>query len=80
MGRMCDGKKRYETRIEAIHYGLNHTKTKGGAVRVYKCPICHGYHLTTRSEDGQNLKNKFLRYGEEEKGNGDTKAVADKAL
>lgn len=80
MGRVCDGKKRYETRLEAIHYGLNHTKTKGGAVRVYHCPICHGYHLTTRSEDGQNLKNKFLRNGEAEKRNRNTDAVDNTAL
>lgn len=78
MGRMCDGKKRYETRLEAIHYGLNHAKTNGGAVRVYQCPICKGYHLTTHTEDGQSLKNRFVR--DEQSGNGDTEADIGEAL
>ena len=79
MSRMCAGKKRYETRIEAIHYGLNHTKSKGGAVRVYECPICHGFHLTTQTEDGHSMKSRFLRDGEE-KGSRDTEAVVGEAL
>lgn len=81
MSRMCDGKKRYASRIEAIHYGLNHTKSKGGAVRVYECPICHGYHLTTQTEDGHSMKSRFLRDGkEEEKGDRDTEADIGTAL
>lgn len=81
MSRMCDGKKRYETRIEAIHYGLNHTKSKGGAVRVYHCPICDGYHLTTQTEDGHSMKSRFLRDGEEkEKGSSNSKTAAVSAL
>ena len=75
MGRICDGKKRYESRTEAIHYGLLHTKSKGGAVRVYQCPICKGYHLTTQTEDGRSMKSRFLRDGEEEARDTEASAV-----
>lgn len=78
---MCDGKKRYETRLDAIHYGLLASKTSGNGVRVYKCPICHGYHLTTQTEDGQSMKNRFLRNDEEKKKDSrDTKTSAVQTL
>lgn len=63
MGRMCDGKVRYDTRLEAIHMGLLSTRHSGGGVRIYQCPICGGYHLTTHAEDGRSLKNRFIRDG-----------------
>jgi len=56
---MCDGKKRYETRMKAIHYALKSSKMNGHGIRVYECPICKGFHLTTRSEDGQSMKYDF---------------------
>lgn len=61
MGRMCDGKKRYETESEAIRGGLGYTRHSGGGVRVYFCPICKGWHLTTHAEDGTSLKNRFAQ-------------------
>lgn len=81
MGRMCDGKVRYESRLEAIRQGLAYTKHSGGGVRVYECPICKGYHLTTHSEDGESLKNEFVRNGEkEEKGSRSAKTADNTAL
>lgn len=81
MSRMCDGKVRYETRLEAIHQGLAYTKHSGHGVRVYECPICKGYHLTTHAEDGKSLKNRFIRNDEEEaKASRDTKTASDKAV
>lgn len=81
MSKMCEGKVRYDTRLEAIHQGLAYTKHSGHGVRVYECPICKGYHLTTHAEDGKSLKNRFIRNGEEEaKASRDTKTASDQAV
>ena len=61
MGRMCEQKKRYETESEAIRMGLAYTRHSGGGIRVYLCPICKGWHLTTHAEDGTSLKNEFAK-------------------
>ena len=61
MGRMCEEKKRYETESEAIRMGLAYTRHSGGGIRVYLCPICKGWHLTTHAEDGTSLKNEFAK-------------------
>ena len=58
---MCDGKKRYETESEAIIAGLGFSRHHGSGIRVYLCPICKGYHLTTQTEDGQSMKNDFAK-------------------
>lgn len=67
MGRMCDGKKRFDTYGKAIQGALKYSWNTGNGVRVYECPICHGFHLTTHSKDGKSLKNEFAK--EQERSN-----------
>lgn len=46
--KMCLNKRLYITKEEAIT-ALNHRKNKTDKkLRVYKCPICKGYHLTSK--------------------------------
>lgn len=41
LAKMCTGKVRYETSQAAGFFGV----TDG--LRVYCCPVCHGWHLTS---------------------------------
>jgi hypothetical protein len=45
----CKSKKRFATDAEA-RSALAHLKSKPGKhpSRVYKCPVCFGYHLTSK--------------------------------
>lgn len=61
VGRICEGKKRYETEARAIRGALSYSRHNGGGVRTYYCPICHGWHLTTHSKSGKSLKNEFAK-------------------
>jgi hypothetical protein len=51
--RMCTGKRRYRDEIAAM-LALGRIGDRGrdrGAspVRQYRCPYCHGWHLTSQS-------------------------------
>lgn len=47
MGRMCEGKARYRNPSTAQKV-MNKIKAKQGEnLRMYKCPICGFYHLTS---------------------------------
>ncbi len=61
MGRMCDGKVKYNTEMRAIRAALAYTRYNGGGARVYWCPICKGYHITTHDVYGVSLKNDFAK-------------------
>lgn len=44
---MCDGKKRYSS-IAAARHARNMTwRCRRVETRFYRCPICHGWHLTS---------------------------------
>lgn len=44
---MCDGKKRYSS-IAAARHARNMTwRYRRVETRFYRCPICHGWHLTS---------------------------------
>lgn len=47
MGKMCDGKVRYPTEEAAIRCLLRRSR-EVGKLRYYECPICKGYHLTSK--------------------------------
>lgn len=51
--RMCLSKVRYSTPMKALQVA-----TKTGET-WYKCPYCHGYHLTSKYND-LSPGNKFL--------------------
>lgn len=53
--RMCDGKNRYYTMETATEVLERATRKTGDALRIYTCPICRAYHLTSaRSYDPQD--------------------------
>lgn len=44
---MCDGKGRYYTMEMARAVQAKATRKTGDALRIYTCPICRAYHLTS---------------------------------
>lgn len=48
--RMCRGKAVYADDWEAIHGAICASRSSGRAYRIYRCPYCRGYHLTTETE------------------------------
>lgn len=45
----CTGKRRYRTAPDAAaHAGKLVRKPGYRALRPYRCPFCHGWHLTSR--------------------------------
>ena len=46
----CNNKKTFFTRKSARDYAKKINLLKKFNQRVYKCPICGNYHLTTRKE------------------------------
>lgn len=47
--RMCSGKRRYPSEARAMNTAIRalHREQATG-LRVYRCPVCDGYHLTSR--------------------------------
>jgi len=45
--RPC-GKNRYATHREGIRAAMISSRRSGLALRVYRCPKCHGWHLTSK--------------------------------
>lgn len=43
--RMCGRKQRYSTELAATTAGL---RKYGKVMRAYRCPICHGWHMTSQ--------------------------------
>lgn len=48
--KQCLSKYRYKTKVFAEASALKMTKKHGKATRVYACPQCGNYHLTTSKE------------------------------
>lgn len=49
--RMCRNKVRLKTEQSASETAIKHAlKHKGQRVRWYHCPVCSGYHLTTKEK------------------------------
>jgi hypothetical protein len=47
--KTCEQKRRYRSRLDAeIASASVHAKGKDG--RVYRCPVCHGWHLTGQAK------------------------------
>lgn len=49
--RTCRGKTRYRDQqeaVEALHRLQVKSKREVQPTRVYECPICNGYHLTSK--------------------------------
>lgn len=50
MHRMCLRKHKYKDEKTALKYALVCNKKYGGEHRVYWCPLCGYYHLTTKEK------------------------------
>lgn len=48
MYRMCKRKRRYSDEYEAQRTGKSRSMKIGVILRVYECPFCGGYHLTSK--------------------------------
>ena len=48
INKTCFDKVRHETEFEAIEHIDYLYETEGIELDYYKCPICNGYHLTTK--------------------------------
>ena len=47
--RACSRKKRYGTMHEAERYAAKYELRRGVRLRIYRCPVCGGYHLTHKN-------------------------------
>lgn len=54
--RMCLGKKVYRTIQHAENTCKNANKHRGVQLRVYSCPCCGGFHLTSRVDYGKERR------------------------
>ena len=45
--RMCTTKKRFSNKLNALSFSSRNTTQFSGYARVYKCPYCSGWHITT---------------------------------
>lgn len=55
----CTGKKFYSTQSNANKFALRNARF-GGPQRVYECPHCFGWHLSTMTSDltGKSQQNR----------------------
>lgn len=44
--KMCTRKRRYHSRLDAELNASRLVSDNGLMLRVYKCPLCHGWHLS----------------------------------
>ena len=60
----CPQKLRYTSNKEAKAVAKHLRKLKGSKLRVYHCPVCDGYHLTSMSlRLSEELTAKLEAYG-----------------
>jgi hypothetical protein len=52
-------KRRYPTQREAISAAMRASYRSGLGLRVYRCPTCHGYHLTRKKQWGPRNGTSF---------------------
>lgn len=48
INRMCHGKKRYPAEITALIEAQKCAAARKVALRVYQCPVCDGWHMTSQ--------------------------------
>lgn len=51
--KMCLNKRLYITKQEALNALKRRQSKTDKMLRVYKCPICKGYHLTSKRKVNQ---------------------------
>lgn len=57
-GRMCKGKKRFRTKIAALGRASGELRKRDcetATFRAYECPICKGWHLTSKPANDLKL-------------------------
>lgn len=55
MYKMCLKKKFYPSWDSACKVADKVLSERGVKLRVYYCPLCHRYHLTSRLDDEENM-------------------------
>jgi hypothetical protein len=62
--RMCRSKKRFESMIHAAgaigRMKGKYADAKARPLRWYHCPLCHGYHITTKEPNAEYQRRKAL--------------------
>lgn len=58
---MCSRKKRFKDLAQAKRAVGNILRNTGDKLRYYKCPLCKGYHLSTKDEFGGNYVRKEVK-------------------
>lgn len=53
--KMCTRKRRYHSRLDAELNADRLMRDNGLTLRVYKCPLCHGWHLSKRKFYPQDM-------------------------
>lgn len=48
INRMCHGKKRFPAEITALIEAQKCAAARKVALRVYQCPVCNGWHMTSQ--------------------------------
>jgi len=55
--RMCSEKVRYPSFTTAMTVACRRMQEAGVQLRPYRCPLCDGYHLTSKAEYGSHEEN-----------------------
>ena len=53
--KMCTRKRRYHSRLDAELNASRLMRDNGLTLRAYKCPLCHGWHLSKRVRKIQDI-------------------------
>jgi hypothetical protein len=46
--KSCLGKERFDDKDQADAHAKEHAKKAGTPIRIYRCPFCQGFHMTSR--------------------------------
>ena len=55
--KMCNSKVRYKTESGAMAKAIALMNRGAPSLRTYRCPLCGGWHLTSKPLNGQQKRN-----------------------
>ena len=56
MGKRCTEKRRFRTRLDAMMALAWTQRRDTGERRLYRCPICKGWHLTSQAKRKPSIR------------------------